>query len=42
MEEHQKLLKLFVKAENCESRKKAQKLIRKADKIGKAGQGQLT
>lgn len=39
MEEYQKLLKLFVKAENCESRKKAQKLIKKADKIRNAQQG---
>jgi len=39
MDQYQKLLKLFVKAENCESRKKAQKLIKKADKILKAQQG---
>ncbi|WP_320668180.1 hypothetical protein [Prochlorococcus sp. MIT 1307] len=30
--QHAKLLKLQAKAENCISRKEAQKLIRKADK----------
>lgn len=29
----QKLTKLFVKAEDCTSRKKARKIIKKADKL---------
>ena len=37
MKKYQKLLKLFIKAESCESRKKAQKVLKKAAKIrGKA------
>lgn len=31
--QHAKLLKLMVKADECVDRRKAQKLIRKADKI---------
>ncbi len=33
--QHEKLLKLQTKAENCLSREEAQKLIRKADKAHK-------
>jgi hypothetical protein len=33
IKQHAKLLKLMVKADECLDRKRAQKLIRKADKI---------
>jgi hypothetical protein len=33
IKQHAKLLKLMVKADECLSRKQAQKLIRKADKV---------